>query len=182
MIVQPLKPLTQFALLFRRTGVYGQPGGAARRKLLQQLIGPGPVLRASLIQRFTQCGKVGCKGVRGTRKGPTSYLTVSHAKGWTRQVYVPKDHLPLAERWVRNYHQALTVLEKISSTNLELMRLREALPNPSEESPEKSRRFLIRRKVDVPARSRHAATFMCSEQEAFDFFVSLWNFHPLASR
>jgi len=101
-----------------------------RQKLFQQLCGLGPILRASLIQRFTQCGRAGCKCMRGNKHGPAYYFTVSYAKGRTRQVYVAKDLLPLAERWVRNYHQALTVLEAISSINLELIRLREALPKP----------------------------------------------------
>jgi len=99
-----------------------------RQKLLQQFSGLGPVLRASLIQRFTQCGRAGCKCMRGEKHGPAYYLTVSYAKGRTRQVYVPKDLLPLAQRWVGNYHQALSVLEEISSINLELIRLREANP------------------------------------------------------
>src|SRR2546425_9593769 len=93
-----------------------------RRKLGQQLCGLGPVLRASLIQRFTQCGRAGCKCMRGEKHGPAYYLTVSYAKGRTRQVYVSKDLLPLAQRWVRNYHQAMTVLEEISSIKLELIR------------------------------------------------------------
>jgi hypothetical protein len=50
---------------------------------------------------------------------------VSYAKGKTQQVYVSKDLKPLAEAWVRNYHQAMTVLEEISSINLELIRLKE---------------------------------------------------------
>jgi hypothetical protein len=53
---------------------------------------------------------------------------VSYAKGRTRQVYVSKDLLPLAERWVRNYHQGLTVLEEISSINLELIRSEKPFP------------------------------------------------------
>jgi uncharacterized protein DUF6788 len=100
-----------------------------RQKLVQQLRGLGPVLRASLIERFTQCGKSGCKCMQGEKHGPAYYLTVSYAKGRTRQVYVPKDLLPLAEHWVRNYRQALTVLEEISGINLELIRLREAVPD-----------------------------------------------------
>ena len=101
-----------------------------RQKLVEQLSGLGPVLRASLIQRFTQCGKAGCKCMQGDKHGPAYYLTVSYAKGRTRQVYVPKDLQPLAERWVRNYRQALTVLEEISSINLELIRLRETVTDP----------------------------------------------------
>ena len=37
--------------------------------------------------------------MRGDKHGPAYYLTVSYAKGRTRQVYVAKDLLPLAERW-----------------------------------------------------------------------------------
>lgn len=100
-----------------------------RRKLVQQLCGLGPVLRASLIQRFTQCGKPGCKCMQGEKHGPSYYLTVSYAQGRTRQIYVPKQLQPLAAQWVRNYHQALTVLEEISGINLELIRLKEARPD-----------------------------------------------------
>ena len=63
--------------------------------------------------------------MRGEKHGPASYLTVSYAKGKTRQVYVSKDLRPLAAAWVRNYHQARTVLEEISSINLELIRRKE---------------------------------------------------------
>ena len=96
-----------------------------RRRLVAQLSGLGPVLRASLIERFTQCGKGRCKCMRGEKHGPAYYLTVSYAKGKTRQVYVPKDLQLLAQKWVRNYQQAMTVLEEISSINLELIRLKE---------------------------------------------------------
>jgi hypothetical protein len=98
---------------------------ARRRKLLDQLCGLGPVLRASLIERFTQCGRGGCKCMQGEKHGPAYYLTVSYGKGRTRQVYVAKGLQPVAERWVRNYHQAMTMLEEISTINLELIRLKE---------------------------------------------------------
>ena len=100
-----------------------------RGKLVAQLAALGPVLRASLIERFTQCGKAGCKCMQGEKHGPAYYLTVSYAKGKTRQVYVPKNLQPLAEAWVRNYHQALTMLEEISSINLELIRRKEPDPD-----------------------------------------------------
>ena len=96
-----------------------------RRALVGELAELGPILRASLIERFTQCGKGGCKCMRGEKHGPSFYLTVSYAKGKTQQVYVSKDLKPVAEMWVRNYHQAMTVLEEISSINLELIRLKE---------------------------------------------------------
>jgi len=100
-----------------------------RRRLRQQLCELGPGLRASLIERYTQCGKPGCKCMRGEKHGPAYYLAVSYAKGRTRQIYVPKDLKPLVEQWVRNYHQAMSVLEEISGINLELIRLKEATPD-----------------------------------------------------
>jgi hypothetical protein len=67
--------------------------------------------------------------MRGQKHGPSYYLTVSYAKGRSRQIYVSKDLRPVAEQWVRNYHQALTVLEEISGINLELIRLKKATPD-----------------------------------------------------
>jgi hypothetical protein len=96
-----------------------------RRKLAAQLTQVGPVLRATLIERFTQCGKPGCKCMRGDKHGPSSYLVVSYAKGKTKQVYVPKDLKPVAQAWVRNYHRMAAMLEEISTINLRLIRLKE---------------------------------------------------------
>jgi hypothetical protein len=101
-----------------------------RRTLVAQLAALGPVLRASLIERYTQCGKPGCKCMQGAKHGPAFYLTVSYAKGKTRQVYVPKDLQPVAARWVQNYHHAMTMLEEISTINLELIRRKEPDTTP----------------------------------------------------
>lgn len=93
-----------------------------RQQLLDELGALGPVLRATVIERFTQCGKGNCKCMRGEKHGPSYYLAVSYAKGRTRQVYIPKTLRPVAETWVQNYHQALAVLEEVSSIDLELLR------------------------------------------------------------
>ena|ERR1700737_3121823 len=101
---------------------------ARRQHLLDELARLGPVLRATVIERFTQCGKGNCKCMRGEKHGPAYYLAVSYAKGRTRQVYIPKALRPVAETWVRNYHQALDLLEEMSSIHLEL--LRRKTPDP----------------------------------------------------
>ena len=93
-----------------------------RQQLLDQLATLGPVLRASVVERFTQCGKGQCKCMRGEKHGPFSYLTVSYAKGRTRQIYLPKTLRAVADTWVRNYRQALDLLEEVSSIDLELLR------------------------------------------------------------
>lgn len=95
---------------------------ARRQQLRDELARLGPVLRASVVERFTQCGKGNCKCMRGEKHGPAYYLTVSYAKGRTRQVYLPKTLRAVAETWVRNYRQALDLLEEVSSIDLELLR------------------------------------------------------------
>src|ERR1700674_1464516 len=96
-----------------------------RQKLADQLAQLGPVLRAPMIERFAQCGKAGCKCMRGEKHGPAYYLAVGYAKGKTRQVYASKDRRSVAETWVHNSPQAMTMLEEMSSINLELIRRKE---------------------------------------------------------
>jgi hypothetical protein len=95
---------------------------ARRQRLLEELGRLGPVLRATVVERFTQCGKGRCKCMRGEKHGPAYYLTVSYAQGRTRQVYIPKTLRPVADAWVRNYRQALDLLETVSTIDLELLR------------------------------------------------------------
>ena len=98
-----------------------------RRKTVAKLGEVGEVLRASLLERLTQCGKGGCKCMAGQKHGPSYYLTVSYPKGKTRQIYVSKDLKAVAESWIENYHRVWEALEKISEINLELLRLKDPI-------------------------------------------------------
>jgi len=98
-----------------------------RRKAVQRLRGTAEILRATLLERMTQCGKPGCKCMRGEKHGPAYYLTVSYGRGKTRQVYVPRTRKRLAAAWIRNYHRVWAALEEISRINLELLRLKEPI-------------------------------------------------------
>jgi hypothetical protein len=86
------------------------------------------VLRATMLERMTQCNKPGCKCMRGEKHGPAYYLTVSYSKGKTRQAYVPKDRKKVVQEWIDNYHRVWEALEEISRINLELLRLKEPIP------------------------------------------------------
>jgi hypothetical protein len=99
-----------------------------RKKAIQRLGKVPEVLRGTLLERMTQCGKPGCKCMRGEKHGPAYYLTVSYSKGRTRQAYVPKERKQLAQAWIENYHRVWEALEEISRINLELLRLKEPLP------------------------------------------------------
>ncbi len=99
-----------------------------RRRAVSRLGEVSEVLRASLLERMTQCGKPGCKCMRGEKHGPAYYLTVTYAQGRTRQAYVPKERKELARAWIDNYHRVWEALEEISRINFELLRLKEPLP------------------------------------------------------
>ncbi len=99
-----------------------------RRKAVERLGDVREVLRASLLERMTQCGKPGCKCMKGEKHGPAYYLTVSYSKGKTRQTYVAKERKKIAEAWIGNYHRVWGALEEISRINLELLRLKEPIP------------------------------------------------------
>jgi hypothetical protein len=96
-----------------------------RRRAAERLGEVTEVMRATLLERMTQCSRPGCKCMRGEKHGPAYYVTVSYPKGRTRQVYVPKDRKKVAQAWIRNYHRVWDVLEEISRLNLELLRLKE---------------------------------------------------------
>ena len=95
---------------------------ARRRAAARRLADATELLRGSLIERLTQCGKPGCKCMRGEKHGPAYYVTVSYGARKTRQVYGPKSHTALVQRWIRNYQAAWEALEEISRINLELLR------------------------------------------------------------
>ena len=99
-----------------------------RRKAVESLGNVSEVMRASLLERMTQCSKPGCKCMRGEKHGPAYYLTVSYSKGKTRQAYVAKDRKKIAEAWIGNYRRVREALEEISRINLELLRLKEPIP------------------------------------------------------
>ena len=99
-----------------------------RRKAVERLGNVREVMRASLLERMTQCSKPGCKCMRGEKHGPAYYLTVSYPKGKTRQAYVAKDRKKIAQAWIANYHRVREALEEISRINLELLRLKEPIP------------------------------------------------------
>jgi len=99
-----------------------------RQRAVKRLGEVSEVLRASLLERMTQCSRPGCKCMRGEKHGPAYYLTVSYSQGKTRQAYVPKDRKKTAEAWIRNYRRVWEALEEISRINLELLRLKEPIP------------------------------------------------------
>ena len=101
---------------------------ARRQALVRDLPELSEILRASLITRYTSCGKAGCKCMSGQKHGPSYTLSVTVAKGKTRQLYVRQQDLEMVRRQVDNYEKLWRAIVEISSINFELLRAQPPLP------------------------------------------------------
>jgi hypothetical protein len=98
-----------------------------REALLSQLPPLQAVLRGSLIERYSRCGKPGCHCAEGKGHGPKYYLSVSFPGERPQMDYVPQELEPQAREYLNNLQQAREILEQVCEINRELLRRREAL-------------------------------------------------------
>jgi hypothetical protein len=97
--------------------------------LLQQLRVPGDLLRASVVERFSACGKARCHCHHGGAKhGPFYYLTQCLAVGKMNK-FLLKGPVPqqAARQGVEHFHALQEQLEELSQINAELLRRGERL-------------------------------------------------------
>jgi hypothetical protein len=100
-----------------------------RNALVRALPKLSEILRASLITRYTSCGKPGCKCMRGQKHGPSYTLSVTLAPGKTKQLYVRQQDVGRVRRQVENYEKLWRAVVEISNINFELLRAEsKALP------------------------------------------------------
>lgn len=95
---------------------------ARKQAIARRMPDPTQILRASLCTRFTQCGRPGCKCMRGEKHGPSYYVTVTVAAGKTRQLYVRAADVDAVRRWIDNYHAMWQAMEELSTINFEILR------------------------------------------------------------
>ena len=100
-----------------------------KRFLLSQLKIPPDALRASLVERFSQCGKANCHCHHGGDKhGPFYYLTQCLAVGKINKFLLKADAQQHAARTaIEHYRQVQEHLEELSQINTELLRRQEPL-------------------------------------------------------
>jgi len=102
-----------------------------RRKhfLLSQLKIYPDCLRASLVERFSRCGKAGCRCHHGGDKhGPFYYLTQCLAVGKINKFLLKSAaQQQSARQAIAHYRQLQEQLEELSQINAELLRREEAL-------------------------------------------------------
>jgi len=100
-----------------------------KRFLLSRLkIHPGS-LRASLVERFSRCGKTNCRCHHGGDKhGPFYYLTQCLAVGKINKLFLKTAaQQQTARAGIAHYRQLQEQLEELSQINAELLRREEPL-------------------------------------------------------
>ena len=97
--------------------------------LLSQLKVRPDCLRASLVERFSKCGKSNCHCHHGGDKhGPFYYLTQCLALGKVNKFFLQDDtQRQMAKNGIDHYHQLQEQLEELSQINAELLRRKESL-------------------------------------------------------
>jgi len=100
-----------------------------KRFLLSQLKIRPDSLRASLVERFSRCGKANCHCHHGGAKhGPFYYLTQCLAVGKINKLFLKTDPQQRAARTgIEHYRQLQEQLEELSQINAELLRRQENL-------------------------------------------------------
>ena len=100
-----------------------------KRFLLSQLKIWPDGLRASLVERFSRCGKANCRCHHGGDKhGPFYYLTQCLAVGKVNKFLLKSAaQQQAARRAIDHYRQLQELLEELSQINAELLRREESL-------------------------------------------------------
>jgi hypothetical protein len=100
-----------------------------KRFLLSQLQLYPDSLRASLVERFSKCGKANCQCHHGGDKhGPFYYLTQCLAVGKINKFLLKESAQQQAARSaIEHYHRLQEQLEELSQINAELLRRNESL-------------------------------------------------------
>lgn len=97
---------------------------ASRKRLIQQLPDPSPILPGSLLSRMVRCNKPGCryceKG-KGKGHGPIWILSVSLGSRRVRQIPIPDQLKQQVEEGVRTFAQMQKLLKQIARVNLDLL-------------------------------------------------------------
>ena len=100
-----------------------------KRFLLSQLQVLPDCLRASLVERFSLCGKANCHCHQGGAKhGPFYYLTQCLAVGKMNKFLLKTSvQQQAAKEGIEHFHQLQERLEELSQINAELLRRQEKL-------------------------------------------------------
>ena len=83
------------------------------------------ILRGSLIERWSKCGKKNCHCQNGKGHGPKYYLSVSFAKSRPELTYVPTEHVAMVKEKLKNLGDLRLLEEELCQINSEFLKRRE---------------------------------------------------------
>lgn len=92
-----------------------------RQKLVSKLPVTGELLRGSLLERTVRHTK-GCPKCARGEGHHVFVLTVTYARGRTRQFSVRRERVADVRRWLSNYQQLKAAIEAICELNHDLLR------------------------------------------------------------
>lgn len=95
-----------------------------RRELVKRMPQEGDILKGSLIERFTVCGRSGCRCQHGEKHGPYLYVSFFDGKQ-SRQVYVPQSLEKDIRRWAKNYQRLAGIVAALSALSVKSIRLQQ---------------------------------------------------------
>ena len=98
-----------------------------RQALVSQLPVTGEILRGSVVERTVRHSR-GCTICAGGGGHPLTVLTVTYARGRTRQFSLRREQVEEVRRWLGNYHKLREALEEICEFNHALLRPDDATP------------------------------------------------------
>ena len=99
-----------------------------KRFLFSQIRVLPDCLRASLVERFSPCGKANCHCHQGAKHGPFYYLTQCLAVGKINKFLLKTPaQQQAAKSAIESYRQLQEQLEELSQINAELLRREESL-------------------------------------------------------
>jgi len=95
-----------------------------------ELAGLGPARPGNLYERYSVCGKPGCRCGRKRdpiKHGPYHYLSYTF-EGKSHTEFVAKSRLAEVEAEVTNYQRLMELIKELIGVNIELSRVRKEKP------------------------------------------------------
>lgn len=90
--------------------------------LWRDVVRAGDFVRGSVVVLRRPCTYAGCRLCKEGKRHPATYLSMKE-KGRTKLLYLPQHIVPQAKRWVAEWRRLHELLQQMSRTNAQVLRL-----------------------------------------------------------
>lgn len=96
--------------------------------IVHQIAVHADLMRASLVERYGECGKPNCRCHQGEKHGPFYYLTQCLAAGHVKKFLLKgAEQQQRARQGIAHFNELYELLEELSQINGEMLRREEPL-------------------------------------------------------